>query len=58
MSNESGCPMSRRRLLGTFGAGAAGALAGTGLRSRPAPSSAPAINTAVRPDRFGRLFPA
>jgi hypothetical protein len=55
---ESGCPMSRRRLLGTLGAGAAGALlapAGAKAAGSP-PPPAPQINTAVRSDRFGRLF--
>lgn len=58
MSQQSGCPMSRRGLL----AGAATVVAGSALKAAPAnaaapgPSAAPAIHTAVRPDRFGRLF--
>src|SRR3954471_20132811 len=53
MTIESGCPMSRRRLFGVLGAGAATAM-GAGTLA-PAQARA-AINTAVRPDRFGRLF--
>src|SRR4051812_394544 len=53
MTIESGCPMSRRRLFGVLGAGAASTVAAGAF----APAQARAtINTAVRPDRFGRLF--
>src|SRR3954453_3345471 len=53
MTIESGCPMSRRRLLGLLGAGAASAMAAGSLAP---PQARASINTAVRPDRFGRLF--
>src|SRR3954469_11260052 len=58
MSIESGCPMSRRRLLGAIGAGAAGAGLSPGLARAAGGGYGefPEINTAVRPDRFGRLF--
>src|SRR3954467_8961291 len=49
----SGCPMNRRRLLGLAGAGVAGAVLSS---PRSADADIPAINTAVRSDRFGRLF--
>ncbi len=53
MTTESGCPMSRRRLLGVIGAGAAATL----VSPRSAQANVlPVINTSVRPDRFGRLF--
>src|SRR5262245_57720026 len=55
MTVQSGCPMSRRRLLGAFGATAAGAmLAPAGARASGGYDTE--INTAVRSDRFGRLF--
>ena len=60
MSYESGCPMSRRRLLGAAGASAAGVLMTTpgrakaaGVEAQPEPAL---VHTMVRPDRFGRLF--
>jgi hypothetical protein len=52
----SGCPMSRRRLLGVAGATAAGAMLSSPGRAHASGYELPEINTAVRPDRFGRLF--
>ena len=54
----SGCPMSRRRMLGMAGATAAGAMlsAPKGALAAFGGYDVPEINTAVRPDRFGRLF--
>src|SRR3954454_9023405 len=52
----SGCPMSRRRLLGVAAATAAGAMLSAPGRAHASGYELPEINTAVRPDRFGRLF--